>query len=468
MLSRSSRAPLLITGAITAVFFAVILWGGDAWRWYSQRLGAPPNLEGVDTEALHAEHFPAWLIAASRGVESEQARSRWSALQEAVKADDNLTELLRRLDALTTSGKLVDRSEELTAWFAQWNGYLDEHDVPYQLSGGLMSGEPVHVWATSLYTLADVRVGVGERSVRARVFERVDGTNLREFYLGAAQPAVDGAVILSDRVLEYALDRLWPVLDPAVAEDDLFPSARPFAAAIRREVAAGLPADVLETLRRTAAARLEIVNAADAIRSRTDCSRFMISRIPWHGFAERDLDNMARAVDEWSECPGVKPAEHEALDRGSGALHGVEGLRPAVESLLAWSTRTIALHEARHVADAEDAGGFDERLDCTICQDRDGASVTAELSAYVASIAWSEAPATALYQACDAVADQAGSHRRALELLLDATSSSCNVAPVEPAAAMQALEQRAFERSDAITLPDDYPTTLPLPRRELE
>lgn len=468
MPSRSSRAPLLITGAITAAFFAVILWGGDAWRWYSQRLGAPSNLEGVDTEALHAEHFPAWIIAASRGVESEQARARWSALQDAVEADDNLTELLRRLDGLTASGRLVDRGEELTAWFSQWNGYLDEHEVPYQLSGGLMSGEPVHIWATSLHTLADLRVGVGERSVRARVFERVDRTNLREFYLGAADPAVDGAVILSDRVFEYALDRLWPVLDPAVADDELFPSARPFAADIRREVAAGLPADVLETLRSTAAARLEIVAAADAIRSRTDCSRFVISRIPWHGFAERDLDNMARAVDEWSECPGVKPAEHRALDHGSRALHGVEGLQPAVESLLAWSTTTIALHEARHVADAEDVGGYEERLDCTICQDRDGASVTAELSAYAASIAWSEAPVTALYQACDAVADQAGSHRRALELLLDATSSSCNVAPVELGPAMQALEQRAFDRSDPITLPEDYPATLPLPRREAQ
>ena len=459
---------MLIAGAIAAVFFAVIIWGGDVWRWYAERLDAPPNVGAVDVEALHAEHFPAWVVAASRGIDSEPAREKLTALREAVKEDGNLAELLRRLKELTTSDKLADRGEDLTRWFSQWNGYLDEQGVPYQLTGGLMAGDNVHVWATSLHTLADLQVRVGDRTVRARVFERVDDTNLREFYLGAAQPAVDGAVILSDRVLEYALDRLWPVLDPATADADLFETARPFAATIRKEVAGGLPADALRVLQQTAAARLEIVVAADAIRSRTDCSRFIISRIPWRGFSERDLSNMARAVDDWSDCPGVKPSEHEALERGSQALRRVEDLRPAIESLLAWSTRTIALHEARHVADAEDNGGLEERLDCSICKDRDGASVTAELSAYVASIAWSDSPATALYQACDAVADQAGSHRRALELLLDATSSSCNVEPVQPAEAMQALEQRAFERSDAITLPEDYPASLPLPRREAD
>jgi len=457
---------MIIAGAIAAMFFATILWGGDVWRWVTERLDAPANLAEIDVEALHAEHFPSWVIAASRGAESERAREAFAGLQQAVAADGNLTELLRRLHALVTSDELAERSEDLTRWFSAWNGYLDEHGVPYQLTGGLMSGEPVHVWATSLHTLADFEVVVGDRSVRARVFERVDNTNLREFYLGVAQPAVDGAVILSDRVLEYALDRLWPVLDPDVAEEELLATARPFASAIRREARAGLPTGALEVLRRSAAARLEIVAAAEAIRARSSCSNFVVSRIPWHGFSERDLDGIRRAVDDVSDCPAVKSSEVEALVRGSRALAGVEGLRTAIEALLAWSTRTITLHEARHIADAEEAGGLDERLDCRICKDRDGASVTGEVSAYVASIAWSQSPTTALFQACDAVADQGGSHRRALDLILDAAQASCAAPQPEIAAAMQELEHRAFERRAPITLPTDYPTTLQLPRRE--
>ena len=148
------------------------------------------------------------------------------------------------------------------------------------------------------------------------------------------------------------------------------------------------------------------------------------------------------------------------------ALAAEADLRPAVEALLAWAARAIVVHEARHEADAVELGNREDRLDCSICGERDSAAVRAEVSTYVASFAWSDAPVMALFQACDAVATSGGAHRRAMEIVLDSAEASCRAHAIDDlAATMKELEQWAFDRSEAITSPAGYPTSLPLPVR---
>ncbi|MEM6996374.1 MAG: hypothetical protein AAF721_38065 [Myxococcota bacterium] len=202
--------------------------------------------------------------------------------------------------------------------------------------------------------------------------------------------------------------------------------------------------------------------------SRAHCSRFVVGSIPWNGLTADELGSLRRAVDTASDCPAVRPEEFEALSAGAQALSQASDLDPAVAHLLGWATRAVVLHEVRHLADAEQYGES-ARIDCSICTERDSPGVRREVSAYAASIGWSQSPATTLFQACDAVTDSGGLHARALERLLAPLSLSCSDAPPpDLGARMQALEARAFDRVSPITMPNTMPDSLPLPRRSTQ
>ena len=78
----------------------------------------------------------------------------------------------------------------------------------------------------------------------------------------------------------------------------------------------------------------------------------------------------------------------------------------------------------------------------------------AELAAYLAELAWSEAPEIAFFDAClVAEADQTA-HAEALAILFDAAHWSCAAIPDELSTRARALEQDAFGRSEEIVVLD--------------
>lgn len=461
---RQSRIRMIVAAVGAIAFFAIVLYGQRAWQWWERRLDAPQNVNGVAIAAVHGELFPAWVVAAAAPRGQETEAETYAALREAVAPDGNLLELVERLHEVVGGKDLVGDAERVEGLLGQWNGYLDEHEVPFQLSGGIVVTDRPMFYATSLQTLAEMTARVGEHDVRVRVMQRVDRTTIRERYLGAVMPGIDGAVVLTDAVLEFALDRVWPVLDPNVPDELLSPTARPFAAAVRREATNGLRAPTLAVLQDTAAIRGAAVNAQREVERRSGCSHFVLHRLGPTGVSLRDLGVLRANIDSHAECPPVTQPEYDAVREASLTLSKTDGLQAAVEELLAWSTRSIVIHEARHVADVAVHG---DSIVCTTCPEGTAAEVLAEVSAYAAAFSWSKTPFAALYQACDAVSESLGIHRRAMEIVLESTSTSCSKPPDNPNQVMRQFEAAAFSREEPITVPDPMPSRLSLPPRSV-
>ena len=66
----------------------------------------------------------------------------------------------------------------------------------------------------------------------------LDEINLRELYLGYASNLDEGALVISDRVVELALDRVWPMLGPQPRGDRL---QLAYAGAVNAEARRDLP-----------------------------------------------------------------------------------------------------------------------------------------------------------------------------------------------------------------------------------
>jgi len=106
----------------------------------------------------------------------------------------------------------------------------------------------------------------------------------------------------------------------------------------------------------------------------------------------------------------------------------------------------------RHVADDLDLDDEDA-LPCAICPVGTPLTVRAEVSAYLAELAWSESPSVELLDACVTRSQGDSAHGRAAEIVMDAGDWSCTEAPpADISATARALEQRAFGRSDAIVV----------------
>src|SRR5262249_24052862 len=99
---------------------------------------------------------------------------------------------------------------------------------------------------------------------------------------------------------------------------------------------------------------------------------------------------------------------------------------------------------------------------CTICDATDPELVRAEVAAYLAELAWSTTPATALHQICRSTAedtDDATVHGRARAIVLKGLQWSCrDGVPDDTSASARTLEQDALGRSEEITLSRSFPT----------
>jgi len=417
---------LVVVGAV--VFWATRLPAAAPPLTYTWRAPAGDPIAGV-----HVEHWPAWTVAKSRG--SEQVAIE-TALEDHPALQSMAVALMAAADMrdLSAAGDAAD----------VWNASLRAQDQPWALKPGA-TGKTLYV--KTFFVLGRVEVETGDRKTEVSIGKRVDGLNVVEGYLGAAED-IGGALVVSDRVLEFATDDLWPLLGTV---DD------PIAVSLRAELAAGLPESSFEALTRTADARAGMVAANRAVRERRSCGSDFRMRVPWSGMDEFQRLLVYAERYRGEECPGLTAAEARALIRGTAAIRTEPGLWEALEQLVAWACRHVVVHEARHRLDQED-WGFGEPPPCEGCEL--SGRVRIEASAYVSAMASQESLA-ALVQVCGFVAaTESGSSRRGAVAVLDALEIDCATPPPDVSTRAKALAKRWFSRDEEWTLhgmPDRVP-----------
>ncbi|MFH1469940.1 MAG: hypothetical protein ABIO70_36485 [Pseudomonadota bacterium] len=417
--------------------------------WEAPHPVAPGDLAGVDLAAVHAELIPAWMIAQDRGGERATAAAR--ALREGVAADPNLAALVDELTTLVAQDP-AGQTERIHALLDGWNAYLGALGEPWRLEGHVRRGEHgVFFYTKSYHVEAALSATAGEVVAPLLLLRRVDHTNVVEGYLGLVRAGEPEALVVVDRARDFALEELWPLLDPAGVE--------PFAPGVASEAAAALSEGDLAALVATAPARRAGLIAVAHIQARNACgSPVLLADLPWFGLDQDSLAFLEQAVGAFASptCPGVLPAELDALRAATESSRATPGLEAALEALAAWAARGTAIHEARHAVDGALFGA-------AASPHADGLPLSGaavdELSAYLASFAWSDARFAALQQAC---AQTDGPHGRAMAWIDHALDGACAAPPADLAARAQALERAVFGTRDPVVLPAEWPARLPL------
>lgn len=267
--SLPSRGPRglerVIRWGLLAVAVVVGVWTfprwPNAWRFITGRepLFIPehePNLDAVDLDAVHRTLWTQWMVAASRAIPEtpdeglEQART---AMRGAIEADANLLGLFDELDGIVTSDRLRGVGpQRRTLWLGRaWNHYLDQQGQPFFVHTNVIEGTRPMFYAHLYRVVGDAQGTVADESLRVRAVSRLDRLNLRETYLGYASNEDEGAILISERVVDFALDRIWPLLDET-GGDRL---AQIFAPMVAAELRRSLPGEAFAELVETAPVR---------------------------------------------------------------------------------------------------------------------------------------------------------------------------------------------------------------------
>jgi hypothetical protein len=251
------------------------------------------------------------------------------------------------------------------------------------------------------------------------------------------------------------------MLDPRL-DGELDPLSARFAAALRREVAAALPAADVAALEQTAEDRYWLIRAAESVHARHQCgSAFVVARVPWNGMSARDLATLQLHVSDTDPCPDVTGTEVLVFSARSWHVRSTPGVREALEKLVGFVAGSVVVHEARHAADDDALAG--QRLPCLGCPDGTTPVQALESSAYLASFADPARGALALYQACGLDAELVPDRAEIVSFLAERLSpEGCDgPPPADLAARAAALEQEVFARSERIVVAD-FPVTLPV------
>ena len=383
----------------------------------------------------------------------------YGELTEAVAEDENLTELLGEMNELIeVEGIPAQAGQQKLLWLTRaWNQYLDENGAKYFLRGFIVrQPEPVlQLYAHEV--VGDGMVTVDGDDVRVRFVSRLDEVNRYAPY-HASEPS-EGAAVLSDRLVLFATERVWPLL-ASEPESPKGRRAQAFRDTVVAEVEAGLPS-AFPILKATADVRAAAVRVRAEMWDRHhSCNRYVLKNQPWNGFDEATLDKLQVRLGSGA-CPVVYARELAALAELSNVAANTERLEDAVGQLVAWVGRLDAIHEARHYMDRIDVYDDDAKVVCKICSGSDGPMTRGEVSAILAEFAWSDAPATALYRRCSAEGKEPS---RATEVIFEELKWSCSEGP-HPNLATAAREQAeiGFDRDAPVEIVE-LPSALPLVR----
>ncbi len=452
---KRSRAPIYIGGAVVLLVFAAgVAWSMMGGSNPAQALFGPKTwvashdsaLTKVDLVKVHQDLIPTWGIAsANRELEgaAEAEKAGYAAISAAIKPDQNLSEIFQQIRKLSASP--VENADELLSLVDAWSSYLDKEGAPYLLQGNVATTSGgSFLYLKSYEVQRDVWLKIGDERIRAREVSRMDRTNIMEQYLGATAPGQADATVVLDRLSEFAISTVWPLL----ATEELPPLGQK----VVEEMRTNLPPEHLAILAEYAPERVQMQQVLDAIGARRECgSTFMIRSVPYSGLEERDIEGITRLARQVRNhrCPDITQDEAEILADTSEAFAGEPELGAAIRSLVAMLGRNVAVHEARHVADDRAVNGLREIMDCLDCPEMSTMSV-AELSAYLASLAWSPTPYTTFFQACDATEGQGGPHAHAMSLILDSLDTSCSEVPEDLPQRAKALEESLLGRTNPI------------------
>lgn len=482
---------LLVGGAL--VFVGLEIYGGRiraVWRGESDLYGQwqfqlPYDSDRADVAALdlytiHRELLPRWVVAAARRERSPRwEREAFGDLESAIRSEPNLTWIAGQIRQIIINDEVLIEAERLQYLSWLWSSYLDRHGQPYWIQGGVgvHPGRPSFFYVIAYETRSDFTVEVDGEPQRVRLVARIDRMNIRELHLGSVSRHEDGAVLIADRIQDFAIDAIWPILalpsDAGIGANGL-PEREDeqwnleellFAYEVAEEMRGGVSEEDFELLENTASSRAALAAVTDSIAERRWCSGFSLRRLPLEGLDDQQLTSLAwlaiRSEGHW--CPRIKLEEAELLVKHTQALEAESGghrerFARAIGAVVAWFSGTVTVHEGRHVAD-EVAGGAGE-LDCREC----GSSpVASEVSAYLASFAWGPAPATAVYQACRAVRREQNPHAAAMEAIQQRLGHLCQEGvPKDLASRAQRVEREMLGRSERMEIPEGLPEAVVL------
>ncbi len=480
--SSRSQSPVFIllvvigiaaVGIGTCVFSPISYLRGDTDIFGNHRVIqeiAAEREQQTGLELVHAQLFPQWLIAAGRAGDAAgdaHAEEAYEALRDEID-DEALREILADLRPVIYHEAPGDEEvAEFNTLMHTWNQAVRDAGDSYFFTGSLvLRSDGESFWVGEFYReLEGVEIMVDLHPVGIRVAERADYTNLVESYLGAAYEGADDALVVVDRILDFVVHRLWPLFEEG---DDVPPTedrvVAAFEDAVRGEAREGLGDDHVSALAESARWRRQLQDAVDSIHARHDCGHTLrITDIPWNGFDSQALEQFAdiARADRIQVCERITYEESDAINEASRALRGEKRFQHALEALVSWIAREIAIHEARHLADDALYDGLNEALPCQACG-RLSVDARAELSAYTATLAWGSAPATSLLQACKG-ARGSRPHRQALAHLVRHLGSLCDEPPPDDLGKKaRQLEEEFFERSEAVRLPSSYPERIPI------
>lgn len=462
---------ILLTSYAIAHDHLVAVARGEA-DWLGDPKYEPPHgydskrLARVDFELLHGRVIPWWMIAHGRAHRQGGRAERERALQTlraVVSPDPNLKELFEELDAKLREGALAHaRRIDWLLW--AYNAYIDAQRVPFRLEAALLLRQDGRaVFHTRSYrVLGDY--GGRRGDPRVRLVRRADRTNIVEHYLGHTSRGDDGAIVVVDRILHFAVREVWPALHPALdARRPL--RERALLPRVRDEVRAALPYRTRLLLEETAVDQQALVEVERSIHDRHWCgSRFRIWDLPYNGLAPEDRRELTAAVarGENSPCPEVTLEEAARMVGASERLGSERGIEDAIERLATFVTRAIAVHELRHAADGDGA------IDCPGCPAGVDDATAAEMSGYLAAFGTPGLAHVAMLQACAEPWSGNDPHSRALRLLgRELVPNGCEGGAVRdlPARARR-LERALFGERRSVRVPWRWPVALRLlPRR---
>ncbi len=448
-------------------------WGdrlGEWWRgeraWTGERrfdpvvAPDPAALASVEWARLHEELLPRWSLRSGWGRDRTEERESFAVAFTEVSRDPNLALLLGGLrEAAQTDPAGQTQRIDYLVW--AWNGYLRQLGVPWYLDWSVQAGSKRNGLIIQSYAIRSrTTFEIGERTYPLLVLERADHLNVDDAAMGRTGIRDSVAQVLLGAVRQHAQLRVWPLLHglSSHATD----TDGQFAQAISSEIQKALSPKHFEVLARTAPSFRALLMMRDGIRERRGCeNRFRLNRPPVGGYPEEfraELIRVAEFVEAWS-CPPITLDEAATIELESSALAKEPDLEPALVALTAHLIRGVALHEARHVADAAKSAAFERRLVCPGCPVEMGIKPRAEVSAYLASFADELTGASSLHQACR-VASGSNANATALGYLLPRLMpGGCTAGPPPDLADRdRRLELELFNRSERIRLPQT-PTT---------
>lgn len=437
-----------------------------------QAVHAPDKavLATISWERVHAELFPAWIVALQKRSATtgrKEADAAFAALRAEAGKDPNLQDLLDQLEEKVRD--VAAFGADIRTLLKGWNQYLAANHIAWRVEYRFeKTAAGTRLLAHTYRVLADVPVAVGQENERVLVVARGDRSRLIEPFFGQTSSDRDGAILVWDRVADYAIDRVWLMV--GLGEDTAQPPAETsLRQAVRAEAARSLPAETLAAIEQSAPVRKELLAVLAELKTRGGCgATVVVVPAAWNGLSETG-QQMVRSVAEGNErrqCTKLTFADADRLIDLSRRLDRTPGLEASIARLASWVARAVAVHEARHLADDRRAGQWDRTPRCKTCPASMTPNERAEVSAYLASFSTEGLGNIALLQACGVDTWQHGANAAALSFVVPKLlPGGCQgEIPEDLHKRAQALDEELFDRREAVTVPSQFPDSLPIGR----